>query len=280
MQKVRRRPGADRSLPGRLPPQGQELPPPVRRDGRACSRPPRGDWASACDNRKYRNLAGYGARADRLRPRQRPHRRQEAAAGRVALAADVRAGRQVPALLRRQGLARRPSPTARRINLTAKLGVQVRAGRAATSRATPPPYGVAGWTADDKYVLLYDRYDVWQVAPDGSDAKNLTGGLGRKTQTQSCTSSRRLDDDPAAHAGYRPAKPLLLQAENEPTRDAGSTALEPAARRAQTAHHGRPQLRPAGQGEGRRHLPADGLDLLRLPRLLRHRRRLPRDPAR
>ena len=44
----------------------------------------------------------------------------------------------------------------------------------------PPPYGVAGWTTDDKFVLLYDRYDVWQIAPDGSSARNMTAGLGRK----------------------------------------------------------------------------------------------------
>jgi hypothetical protein len=42
---------------------------------------------------------------------------------------------------------------------------------------TPPPYGNAGWAKDDKYVFLYDEYDIWQVAPDGSSAKNLTEGL-------------------------------------------------------------------------------------------------------
>ncbi|WP_442591607.1 S9 family peptidase [Pedobacter sp. AW31-3R] len=42
-------------------------------------------------------------------------------------------------------------------------------------------YGVAGWTEDDKQVLLYDRYDIWSFSPDGkSEAKNLTNGFGRK----------------------------------------------------------------------------------------------------
>jgi hypothetical protein len=28
-----------------------------------------------------------------------------------------------------------------------------------------PPFGVAGWTKDDGAVLLYDQFDIWQVAP-------------------------------------------------------------------------------------------------------------------
>lgn len=44
----------------------------------------------------------------------------------------------------------------------------------------PNSYGVAGWTEEDKAVLLYDRYDIWQFSPDGKQApKNLTNGFGR-----------------------------------------------------------------------------------------------------
>ncbi len=39
-----------------------------------------------------------------------------------------------------------------------------------------PPFGVAGWTKDDAAVLLYDKFDLWQVAPDGSRAVRLTDG--------------------------------------------------------------------------------------------------------
>ena len=39
-----------------------------------------------------------------------------------------------------------------------------------------PAYGVAGWSATDDWVLLYDRYDIWRVAPDGSSGMNLTNG--------------------------------------------------------------------------------------------------------
>ncbi len=45
----------------------------------------------------------------------------------------------------------------------------------------PQPYGVMGWTKDDQYILIQDRYDIWKVDPKGKEkAKNLTQGLGRE----------------------------------------------------------------------------------------------------
>lgn len=41
-----------------------------------------------------------------------------------------------------------------------------------------PTYGVAGWSKDGKSVLLNHRYDIWQLALDGSKAVNLTAGAG------------------------------------------------------------------------------------------------------
>jgi dipeptidyl aminopeptidase/acylaminoacyl peptidase len=82
--------------------------------------------------------------------------------------------------------------------------------------STPNSYGVAGWTKDDKDVLIYDRYDVWQIAPDGSRAKNLTDGVGRKEKTQ----LRYVRLDPKERS-IDPDKPMLLQAENQETRDSG-----------------------------------------------------------
>jgi len=44
----------------------------------------------------------------------------------------------------------------------------------------PNSYGLAGWTEEDKAVLIYDRYDIWQFSPDGKSApKNLTNGFGK-----------------------------------------------------------------------------------------------------
>jgi len=39
-----------------------------------------------------------------------------------------------------------------------------------------PPFGVAGWTKEDAAVILYDKFDLWQVAPDGARAVRLTDG--------------------------------------------------------------------------------------------------------
>ncbi|RTY89522.1 S9 family peptidase [Flavobacterium sp. GSN2] len=40
----------------------------------------------------------------------------------------------------------------------------------------PPPYGIGGVTMGDKTLLLYDKYDVWEINSDGSAAKKLTKG--------------------------------------------------------------------------------------------------------
>ncbi len=41
-------------------------------------------------------------------------------------------------------------------------------------------YGSAGWLADDTFLLVYDRYDVWKLDPLGKmAAENLTDGYGR-----------------------------------------------------------------------------------------------------
>lgn len=58
-------------------------------------------------------------------------------------------------------------------NITASLGVPVyqanfdRAGEA-------PLYGIAGWSAADASILIYDQYDIWEISGDGRKAKRLT----------------------------------------------------------------------------------------------------------
>ncbi len=37
-----------------------------------------------------------------------------------------------------------------------------------------PPVGPFGWSEDGRYVLLYDHWDIWKVAADGSGGTNLT----------------------------------------------------------------------------------------------------------
>src|SRR5215470_9272314 len=45
-----------------------------------------------------------------------------------------------------------------------------------------PAFGVAGWTKNDESVILYDKFDLWKVAPDGSRATRLTDGAASQVR--------------------------------------------------------------------------------------------------
>ena len=47
----------------------------------------------------------------------------------------------------------------------------------------PGAYGIAGWLPDDQGLLIYDRWDIWQVDPAGKEKPVcITSGEGRKDQ--------------------------------------------------------------------------------------------------
>jgi len=69
-----------------------------------------------------------------------------------------------------------------RTNLTAALGVRFD-DESSDTPEPPRAYGSAGWTAGDRSVWLYDKYDIWEVRPDGTGARLVTGGAGRRTAT-------------------------------------------------------------------------------------------------
>ena len=45
-----------------------------------------------------------------------------------------------------------------------------------------PAYGIAGWTKNDEAVILYDKFDLWKVAADGTRAVRLTSGAAEQTR--------------------------------------------------------------------------------------------------
>ena len=108
-------------------------------------------------------------------------------------------------------------PDGKTVNLTAGLPVKF-FNEEADTPSTPGSYGPAGWTKDSKSVLLYDRYDVWRVSPDGSGARNLTAGYGRQHDLR--LRYLRTESDPRER-WIDPAKPVLLQAENLKTWESG-----------------------------------------------------------
>ena len=99
--------------------------------------------------------------------------------------------------------------------------------------ATKPAWGIAGWTKDDKSMLVYDRWDVWDIDPTGArPAANVTDGWGRKNGV-----TLRLaggggfggagggpgggGNGGGANAderGIDPAKPLMLKGVNDDTK--------------------------------------------------------------
>lgn len=175
-----------------------------------------GQWAIGSDDRAYRRQVGYesGGTSD-------------------TYLVNTLDGARKPLLSRaRGGVALSPNakyalyfngkdwnsislPDGKVTNLTAKLGVAFWQ-EDFDSPDTPPSYGLAGWVKDDKYVLLNDQYDIWQLAPDGSSAKNLTDGVGRKENIE--FRYARLDPE---ERFIDPAKPLLLRADVEWTHDTG-----------------------------------------------------------
>jgi dipeptidyl aminopeptidase/acylaminoacyl peptidase len=51
--------------------------------------------------------------------------------------------------------------------------------------AAPAPYGIAGWGQDDRFVYIYDRYDIWRIDPAGERVPvNMTKTFGRRNLTR------------------------------------------------------------------------------------------------
>ena len=106
-------------------------------------------------------------------------------------------------------------PEMKVMNLTAKIKTTFAREDHDTPNAAPP-YGIAGWTKDDAGVLIYDRFDIWHVAADGSEAKMITDGIGRREKT--AFRYVRLDPD---ERFVSPGQDMLLRAESEENRDSG-----------------------------------------------------------
>ncbi|MEX2177731.1 MAG: prolyl oligopeptidase family serine peptidase, partial [Gemmatimonadaceae bacterium] len=88
--------------------------------------------------------------------------------------------------------------------------------------STAPGWGIAGWTRGDRSLLLYDRYDIWEVDPAGARAPVMvTDSMGRKTGVSLRLAMGGDDEDDADQRGIDPARPLLLRGVNEETRSQG-----------------------------------------------------------
>ena len=96
--------------------------------------------------------------------------------------------------------------------------------------STPAAWGVAGFTKGDKSVVLYDRYDLWELDPSGAQpARVITDSVGRREHLVF-----RLAEGGRGRGGrggrgggdaergvIDPAEPLLLSAFNDSTKASG-----------------------------------------------------------
>ncbi|WJS93380.1 prolyl oligopeptidase family serine peptidase [Flavobacterium johnsoniae] len=81
------------------------------------------------------------------------------------------------------------------------------------------PYGHPGWTPDDQSVLLYDKFDIWEISPHDLKTKRIT--FGREINTQyriihSLDKKRQVANfDGTTSLIIYKNKDLLLQAKNK-----------------------------------------------------------------
>ncbi len=84
----------------------------------------------------------------------------------------------------------------------------------------PYPYGTAGWMENDEFVLVYDRYDIWKIDPQGQlPPENLTN------QRVSKTRYRYINLDPERNYIEKNEK-VLLHFRNEETLEEGYAYLD------------------------------------------------------
>ena len=108
-----------------------------------------------------------------------------------------------------------------------------------------PPYGMAGWTKAGRSVLIYDEYDIWEVAPDGSTATKLTNGAPEQIRY------RYVKLDPKEEF-IDLDKPVYLSLYGQWTKRTGYARLTKTA----SGANGRPPVvdgqsrQPPGQGQG------------------------------
>lgn len=86
----------------------------------------------------------------------------------------------------------------------------------------PFPYGSAGWAEDDESFLVYDRYDIWKLDPNGNTQPVcMTLGEGRKNKIR-----YRLMQLDSEQRFVDLKKPQILSAFNDTTKASGYCRLK------------------------------------------------------
>ena len=99
-------------------------------------------------------------------------------------------------------------------NVTAGLGGTFVDLDRTPTREQMPPFGFVGWLEGDAALLVNDRFDVWEVHPDGSGGRRLTNGAEDSIRHRVV----RVDRDADAFAAD---EPLYYSTYGEWTKQAG-----------------------------------------------------------
>lgn len=107
--------------------------------------------------------------------------------------------------------------TGKKVSLTGAISAIKFQDEEFDSPDIPPPYGIGGWTNDDKRVLVYDRFDVWELDPSGvAAARMLTDGEGRRAGI-----TFRIVNLDREDRFLDPTQPVLLRAMDTLTKASG-----------------------------------------------------------
>ena len=87
----------------------------------------------------------------------------------------------------------------------------------------PPSHGLLAWQSDDRYVYVYDKYDIWKLDPvSKEDPLCVTANLGRKTKcTYRYTVQNRRDQ-----RSLKPGQLLMLSIFNTVNKQNGHIAYK------------------------------------------------------
>ncbi len=101
------------------------------------------------------------------------------------------------------------------VDLSAKAGISFR-NEEFDLVAEKPSYGVAGWSKDGNWVMLNHKHDIWAIALNSDEVKNLTQGIGSEENIR--FRMVRLDrEEPAIDT----EQPMILSAYGEWTKKSG-----------------------------------------------------------
>ncbi|MEI7830769.1 MAG: prolyl oligopeptidase family serine peptidase [Prolixibacteraceae bacterium] len=102
------------------------------------------------------------------------------------------------------------------LNLTSKIPA-ILCDERWDSPSDPNPYGIAGWAENDKYIFIYDRFDIWRIDTQNlKNPVNITNQYGRKNFIR----LRYLKLDPEEEF-ITISKPTIVQAFNEKSKSEG-----------------------------------------------------------